>query len=179
MNEQETKLIDGLFAHLAEAAQKSGPRDPAAEQRVNDHLRQQPAAPYYMAQTILVQRAALKKAQERLQASGGAHAHPPAAAPQPSQQPAQQSGGGGFLAGAAQTALGVAGGVIVADFAIGAVDELAYGDVYDDMALGEAYDAGASDVAAASDLGGGDDLGGEDFGDFGGGDDFGGGFDDF
>ena len=171
MNEQEKKLIDGLFAHLASAAQKSGPRDPAAEQLVAEHLRRQPSAPYYMAQTILVQRAALKKAQERLQAGGQAPTQQspmPQPASQP-QQPAQQ--GGGFLAGAAQTAVGVAGGVIVADLAFGAIDELAYGDIYDDAALEEAYDAGTEDMAVASDLGGDDDLGG--------GDDFDGGFDDF
>lgn len=160
MNQQEQQLIDGLFAHLSKAAQAGGPRDPAAEQRVGQHIAQQPAAPYYMAQTILVQRAALKKAQERLQAAGQAPAQPAPPAQQPRQAP--QQGGGGFLAGAAQTALGVAGGVIVADLAIGAMDELAYGDVYDDMALGEAYDAGAEDLAAASDFGGGDDFGGFD-----------------
>lgn len=161
MNEQEKKLIDGLFAHVASAAQKGGPRDPAAEQLVAQHIQRQPLAPYYMAQTILVQRAALKKAQERLQAASGPPAPPQThAQPQP-QQVQPQQGGGGFLAGAAQTAVGVAGGVIVADLAFGAMDELAYGDVYDEIAVEEAYDAGAEDMAIASDLGGDDDLGGD------------------
>ena len=166
MNEQEKKLIDGLFQHLETAAQKSGPRDPAAEQLVAQRVQRLPSAPYYMAQTILVQRAALKKAQQRLAAAGQTSAAPPTQVRQPTVQPSQQSGGG-FLAGAAQTAVGVAGGVIVADLAMDVVDDLAYGDVADELAVEEAYDAGAEDMAVASDLGEGDDLGGglDDFGD--------------
>ena len=112
-----------------------------------------PAAPYYMAQAILVQEQALGTLQNRIQeleqaaaqrpAGGGgflgnlfgggaaAPAPRPAAMPQaqgpippqymqpgPAAAPGSPWGrpaGGGFLAGAMQTAMGVAGGVLVAD----------------------------------------------------------------
>ena len=149
MNKQEQQIINGLFQHLQSAEANSGPRDPAAERLLTAHLQRQPAAPYYMAQTILAQQAALKKAQSQLQATGRSG----------SPQQKSGSGGTGFLGGAAQTALGVAGGVVAADFAIDLLDEIEYGDVADDLVLGEAYDAGAEDL-----LGDADDL--FDFDDF-------------
>ena len=74
----------------------------------------------------------IKRAQELAKSQPGTMAAPGAPAATPTQAAQQQ--GGGFLAGAAQTALGVAGGIVVADLAIGAIDELAYGDIADEMA---------------------------------------------
>jgi hypothetical protein len=95
MNNDEQTLIDGLFSRLQQAEKDAGPRDVQADQRIKDHLASQPTAPYYMAQSILVQEAALKRLdqqnkqlqQELTQARSQAQA--PAAS--------SASGGGSFL----------------------------------------------------------------------------------
>jgi hypothetical protein len=61
MNSEEQTLIDGLFAKLKQAETDSAPRDAQAEARIKEHLGQQPGAPYYMAQSILVQEVAIKQ----------------------------------------------------------------------------------------------------------------------
>lgn len=155
MQNEEQQLIDNLFSRLKQAESQSSPRDAGAEQLIKQHLASQPGAPYYMAQAILIQEAALKKLnaqveelQNRLaqaqqqqaapqQSSGGflsslfgggsrptAPQQPPSgwnSAPQqpqyapPQQQYAAPARGTGFLGGALQTAVGVAGGVVMAD----------------------------------------------------------------
>lgn len=145
MQNEEQQLIDGLFSRLKQAESQTGPRDAAAEQLIKQHLQQQPGAPYYMAQAILIQEAAMKKLNERItelesrqaaqpqQSSGGflsglfgGGSRQPAPAQQPAWQNAQQQPqyasapaaagrGTGFLGGALQTAVGVAGGVVMAD----------------------------------------------------------------
>lgn len=140
MNRQERQVIEELFERLAEIERQGAPRDPEAEAFIRRRLAAQPAAPYYMAQTIVALEEALNAAQERIAelerrpASGpggvgsflsglfgdGGRRRPQAAAPYP-QQPQQPTGypqagyggGRGFLAGAAQTAMGVAGGVLL------------------------------------------------------------------
>jgi len=155
MQSEEQQLIENLFSRLKQAETQSGPRDAGAEQLIKQHLQNQPGAPYYMSQAILIQEAALKKLNAQVtdlenrlaqaqqqqapqQSSGGflsslfgggsrpaaqqqpAWGNPP---PQPQQQyapPQQQSAapaarGTGFLGGALQTAVGVAGGVVMAD----------------------------------------------------------------
>jgi hypothetical protein len=183
MNTEEQTVIDSLFGRIKQAEDPNQPRDAQAQACIEQHVRQQPAAPYYMAQAILVQEAAIKRLDEQnqqLQAelqqaraqaeaaraansapsnggggflssifgSGGRNAAPAPAptqavqaqrpsappvasaggwrepsAPGFSQPQAQQpgfgaaparSGGGSFLAGAMQTAAGVAGGVLLA-----------------------------------------------------------------
>ena len=61
MNTEEQTLIDGLFGKLKQAETESAPRDAQAEALIKEHLTRQPAAPYYMAQAILVQDVALKQ----------------------------------------------------------------------------------------------------------------------
>jgi len=145
MQNQEQQLIENLFSRLKQAGEQSGPRDADAEQLIRQHLQNQPDAPYYMAQAILIQEAALKKLNARItelennqaqqqapQQSGGFLSglfgggsrqqqpqqqqpgwnSPP---PQYAQQPAAPARGTGFLGGALQTAVGVAGGVVMAD----------------------------------------------------------------
>ncbi|KAA5970189.1 DUF2076 domain-containing protein [Pantoea sp. M_9] len=145
MQNQEQQLIENLFSRLKQAGEQSGPRDAGAEQLIRQHLQNQPDAPYYMAQAILIQEAALKKLNARItelennqaqqqapQQSGGFLSglfgggsrqqqpqqqqsgwnSPP---PQYAQQPAAPARGTGFLGGALQTAVGVAGGVVMAD----------------------------------------------------------------
>ncbi|MGH8381401.1 DUF2076 domain-containing protein [Pseudomonas sp.] len=65
MNSEEQTLIDGLFGRLRQAEDPAVPRDAQAQARIAEHLQQQPAAPYYMAQAILVQEAALKRLDEQ------------------------------------------------------------------------------------------------------------------
>ena len=157
MQSEEQRLIDGLFSRLKEAEAHSASRDTSAEERIAQHVSAQPAAPYYMAQTILIQEAAIKQLNDRIQAlesqvsqlqaakpsSGGflsglfggggssrgsdpipgaeQYGRPQAstqsqyAPPQQQQNYAPQAAarGGGFMAGALQTAAGVAGGVVL------------------------------------------------------------------
>jgi uncharacterized protein len=155
MQSEERQLIDGLFSRLKQAESQTSQRDPAAEQLIKLRLQEQPGAPYYMAQAILIQEAALKKLNDRVtelenrlaqqpqqqpqQSSGGflsslfgggSRQQAPqqrwnSAPAQPQQQPPQQpyynqapaapARGTGFLGGALQTAVGVAGGVVMAD----------------------------------------------------------------
>jgi len=162
MQSEEQKLIESLFGRLKQAETQSGPRDAAAEKLIQQQLQQQPGAPYYMAQAILIQEAALKQLNNRVseleaklaaqpqQSSGGFLAglfgsgrqqqqqqqqqsynapqqqsawgnapqqqqQPWNNAQQPYSAPAAPSAGRGFLGGALQTAVGVAGGVVMAD----------------------------------------------------------------
>ncbi|NCH54558.1 DUF2076 domain-containing protein [Cronobacter muytjensii] len=166
MQSEEQRLIDGLFDRLKAAGENSAPRDADAERWIEQHMRAQPGAAYYMAQTILIQEAAMKQLNGRIQAleaeveqlkhsasrqqsSGGflaglfgGNKHeqepprpqavargsdpipgaqqyqsaPPAGyAPQATQGQYYNNAprGGGFMAGALQTAAGVAGGVVL------------------------------------------------------------------
>lgn len=157
MYSQEHQLIEGLFSRLKQAESQTGPRDAAAEQLIKEHLQQQPGAPYYMAQAILIQEAAMKKLNDRVtelenrlaqqqqqqqqqpqQSSGGFLSslfgggsrqeapaqqqqqqpvwnNAPQQQPQYNNAPAAPARGTGFLGGALQTAVGVAGGVVMAD----------------------------------------------------------------
>jgi hypothetical protein len=152
MDQTERQIIDDLFAKLRQAEAQSGPRDPQAEAHIRDQVTRQPAAPYLMAQAIVMLEQALAASQtryeeleqqlrERPAASGGGlfgglfggGAKPDPAPQRPagaswghSQAPAygdprvaayanphQQRPGGGFMAGAMQTAMGVAGGMLI------------------------------------------------------------------
>ena len=140
MQSEERELITGLFGRLQPF--ESQPRDPEAEALIRDFVARQPASPYLLVQTVLVQEQALKAAQERiaeLEAKAGAApaaagflgsapkigpwgsqiqaAAPQAAAPS-TRSPLQaavapQSGGGSFLRSAMATAAGVAGGALL------------------------------------------------------------------
>ncbi len=90
MQREEQQLIDGLFSRLKQAESQTTARDAAAEQLIKQHLQEQPGAPYYMAQAILIQEAALKKLNERVTELENRVA-------QQQQQPQQSSGG--FLSG--------------------------------------------------------------------------------
>ncbi|MFL1418643.1 DUF2076 domain-containing protein [Pseudomonas fildesensis] len=70
MNSEEQTLIDGLFSRLQQAETDSAPRDAQAEAQIKEHMTRQPAAGYYMTQSILVQEHALKSldAQNKQQA---------------------------------------------------------------------------------------------------------------
>lgn len=64
MQAQERELIAGLFGRLQSF--ESQPREPEAEALIRDSVVRQPASPYLLVQTVLVQEQALKAAQERI-----------------------------------------------------------------------------------------------------------------
>src|SRR4051794_29775970 len=156
MDQNERQIIEELFGKLRQAEAQSGPRDVQAESFIRDQVSRLPAAPYLMAQAIVIQEQALAASQARIQeleqqlrerpASGGGGlfgslfgggaqrqpAGPPPNSPWGNQGAGQgygpvgdprvaayanpqyqQRSGGGFMAGAMQTAMGVAGGVLI------------------------------------------------------------------
>ncbi|MDM3884646.1 DUF2076 domain-containing protein [Pseudomonas sp. BCRC 81390] len=97
MNTEEQTLIDGLFSRIKQAEDPSQPRDAQAQARIEEHLRQQPAAPYYMAQAILVQEAALKRLDEQNKQLEAELKQARAQAEAARASSAPSSSGGGFL----------------------------------------------------------------------------------
>jgi len=91
MQSEEQQVIDGLFNRLKDAEAQSASRDAQAEALINEHIGRQPAAPYYMAQVILIQEAGLKRLDQRVRDLEAQLEQAQR------QRPAQ--GGGGFLAG--------------------------------------------------------------------------------
>jgi uncharacterized protein len=67
MNNEASVLIDSLFERIETAEKNTGERDKEAEAQINKHLVANPAAPYYMAQTIIMQEAALKQLNARVE----------------------------------------------------------------------------------------------------------------
>lgn len=61
MNDQEREVINDIFRRLEQVANQ--PRDPEAERFIADKLRQQPYAPYALAQSVFVQEQALARLQ--------------------------------------------------------------------------------------------------------------------
>lgn len=125
MPNRDDDAINGLFDRIEDVARNGTPRDREAEALIQQRLRDYPPAPYYMAQTILIQEQTLQQARERIeqleagqasQQSGGSWG-----GDEPQRQPARArgpwdrgaGGDGGFLAGAVQTALGVTGGMLL------------------------------------------------------------------
>lgn len=93
MSEQqsvEQRVISDLFSRIQQAEAGSGPRDAEAERLIQECIAKQPAAPYYMAQAMLVQEAAIKRLNEQVNALQQQ-------VTQLQSQPRQSSGG--FLAG--------------------------------------------------------------------------------
>jgi hypothetical protein len=213
MDPNERQVIDDLFGKLRQVEQQAPQRDAEADAYIRQQVSSVPAAPYYMAQAMLVQEQALATLQSRTQelerqlaerpASGGggflsglfgggqsqdrspAPSRPmaPAATGMMHQGMGAQSspwgsrpggawsgrgGGGGFLAGAMQTAVGVAGGLLVADALTSAFsggEEAVAGLAEEASATaGEAMepfqDASAEQGVEQQDVGGFDDGGG-------------------
>jgi hypothetical protein len=67
MDHTERQIIDDLFGKLRQAESQSGPRDPEAENHIRDLVARQPAAPYLMAQAIVMQEQALASLQARIE----------------------------------------------------------------------------------------------------------------
>ena len=169
MDHRDRQAIDELFTRLAQVERQAPPRDGEAEAHIRRRMGESPGGPYHMAQTIVAQDAALREAERRLaaleadlaeaRAQGGGflsglfgddrprHAQPGTA---PAPAGAVRSGGSGFLAGAAQTAAGVTGGILLAQAVTGALSGPA--------AAGDLHAAGGEDEAGSGDGGGWDDF---------------------
>lgn len=167
MDQNDRRAIDELFDKLDGVARSAPPRDAEAEAHIAERMARSPGAAYFLAQTVIVQEQALEQAQRQLapalppEPQGGFLSSIFGGGREASRGPARRAnpwgggqagypqpgrpGGSGFLAGAAQTALGIGGGILLAN-AVGGI--FAGGD----------EDAGADDA-------GGDDGGG-DFGGF-------------
>ncbi|MDX2264973.1 MAG: DUF2076 family protein [Hyphomicrobiales bacterium] len=90
MDRTEQDIIDELFGKLEQAERGDRNRDAGAERHIARLIDRQPAAPYYMAQAIIVQEHALKEAQRRIEELEA----------ELEDAPAQQgAGGGSFLGG--------------------------------------------------------------------------------
>jgi len=170
MDRSDQQAIEQLFGKLAAVERQVPQRDGDAEAFIREQIASQPGAPYYMAQTIVTQEQALQGAQARIEEleaqaaaaprqSGGLFGSlfgssapaprrsgavpsinrtaPAQAMPMGQQQPAR---GGGFLAGAAQTAMGVAGGVLL-------------GNAIGGMLGGSSGEAQAAEAAPEDDVG--------------------------
>jgi uncharacterized protein len=168
MDATERQVIDELFGKVRQAEGQTAPRDAEAEAHIRRHVEAQPAAPYYMAQAIVIQEQALAAAQARIEQLERQISERPAGGflgslfgggtrPAPA-QPSRAAGwdarvaayanphhrrGSGFLGGAMQTALGVAGGVLLGSAIAGmlapdaaAAAEPAAEDVPEDMDMG-------------------------------------------
>lgn len=138
MDHNDKQAIEGLFGKLATIERQSQPRDAEAEAFIAQQVARQPGAPYYLAQTVVVQEQALNAAEARIadleaqvhaarqggqggflsRLLGGGSPAPrprqPMGQPVPGMAP-QPGRGGSFLGGAAQTAMGVAGGMMLAN----------------------------------------------------------------
>jgi hypothetical protein len=64
MTPQEKELITTLLGRLKQAGGQ--PKDPEAEALIRQGLAEQPDAPYYLVQTVLIQEMALNQAQQRI-----------------------------------------------------------------------------------------------------------------
>ncbi len=152
MNQNDKVMIDKLFDQLGEAATQTTNRDPEADGYIRQRVQRQPEILYNMIQTLILQQKTLQHAKayvDKLQQQGGVQTTVPA---QPEQPRQEQS----FLAGAAETAVGVAGGIFLAD-AVGSIFDSVDYDVAAD-AVDEAYEAGLEDAVDLDDGFGFDDL---------------------
>ncbi|WP_246529688.1 DUF2076 domain-containing protein [Microvirga zambiensis] len=86
MDHQDRQAIEQLFGKISQVERQSTAPDAQAADFIRSRIDQQPNAPYYMAQTIVVQEQALSAAHGRIQQLEHELAN-------------RRAGGGGFLSG--------------------------------------------------------------------------------
>jgi uncharacterized protein len=154
-NQQDQQTINGLFDRIEDVARNSPPRDREAERLIQQRLSEFPPAPYYLAQTVVMQEQALAQARARIAELEQQHPRGPWDRRADWQdQPAR--GQGGFLAGAAQTALGVSGGLLLGSVIAGMFGSGAHASEGDAPAVDDSDPGGADDFGD-----GGFDIGGD------------------
>lgn len=194
LNPDDRRAIEGLFSRLRDVERRTDSRDSEAEALIREEISRQPGAPYYMAQTILVQEHALSVAEQRIaeleaqlerrpgdflgslfgsRDTPRTQYLPPARRERgPWDRNDAGSRGGGFLAGAAQTALGVTGGLLLGSaiasmFGAGSAQaEQTNADAQNAEQDPSPQDTGQPETGGNDDFGGGDigdgfDLGGD------------------
>lgn len=173
MTPQERDIIGGIFDRLRQA--EGQPRDPQAEAFIAERIRQQPYAPYIMAQTIYMQEQALANLQQQIedlqrrqqqpQQSGGflsslfgggrqAAPPPPAYQQQPMGQPMGGPQGGPWQQQPAMAGQQPRQGMGFLGTAAAAAVGVA-GGMMAANALSNAFAHGAAGPQAAADFGGG------------------------
>lgn len=180
MNIVDRQAIEDLFRRLRDAEKDGGPRDPEAEKLIERLVSRQPTVAYYLAQTVLVQQWALNAAHDRIEhlerrgaggilsalfggRSGSADRRASSGAPSSLGHTATT----GFLATASNTALGVAGGFILADLlAQASFTDEAFASGVGSAEAASPVEAGTVDGGFGGDFGGGDFGGGGDAGGF-------------
>lgn len=178
LNSDDRRAIEGLFSRVADVERQNPDRDPDAVRLIEQQIARQPSAPYYLAQTVLVQEHALEVAERRIRELEQKLESRERAMDRPrgpwerndrqdidDRNDRRSGGGGGFLAGAAQTAMGVAGGLLLGS-AIGSL----FGGGSAHAAESSGHDAQSdnnTDNGNDTDAGNDQDFGG-DAGDFGG-----------
>ena len=127
MNIVDRQAIEDLVTRLKDAEQRGGPRDAEAEALIARLVQRQPAAAYYLAQTVLVQQWALNAAHDEIARHeprsggilgalfGGRRRAAETSAKDAMPASLGQNSATGFLATAANTAVGLAGGFILHD----------------------------------------------------------------
>lgn len=196
MDQNDQQAITTLFRKLQAVEQQGTPRDPEAEDFIRKQVETQPGAPYYMAQTIVVQEQALEAAQAKIEeleargqsegggllgslfGGGSSRGSVPSVGRRPAQLPAGQPSLGHPAHNPAY-ARGGSGGFLAGatQTAMGVAGGMLLGSAIAGMMTGDAAaEPSAADAAAGegsadagSDTGGdfGGDMGG-DFGDLGG-----------
>jgi uncharacterized protein len=173
LRQEDERAIEDLFERLDKVARNSEAPDQDAEAFIQDKLRQNPDAAYYMAQTIIVQEAALREQQARLgeleqtgeRSRGGTlggifgdRASERRRGPWGEADDRPARGGGGFLAGAAQTALGVTGGMLLGSAIAGmfgtpaSAEDAIPADEPEDTGLEDGGDFGSDDFDMGGDF---------------------------
>lgn len=170
LTRDDRDAIEGLFRRLDEAERRGGPRDREAEELIRALMARQPASPYYLAQTVIVQQQALNEAERRIEELESRGRQPERRNPwgnaATDDQPVNRNyRSGGFLAGAAETALGVAGGMMLASL-IGSIFSVGSANASEASQDDTSSDAGAEDSGQDSGDGGFDggdgfDIGGD------------------
>jgi hypothetical protein len=95
MSPEERQMLTALFDRVKSAA--AAPRDADAEALISQSVRDQPYAPYLLAQAVLVQEQGMKAATDRIKQLEDQVRDLQESASRP--QPAAQSSGGSFLGG--------------------------------------------------------------------------------
>jgi len=163
MNVNEKQATKQLSTSLKQIAAQSGSRDREVESYINKHIGQISGAMYYMAQTIIVQQQALKQAEAQISQMKARQQQGNFVPRQQAYQSTANQSGGRFLANAAQTSLGIGGGILVANAGMALADSL-FGDSFDTGDLLNVDEAGYEDATGDALF---DDDGFDDFGDFG------------
>jgi len=160
LRDEDQHAIEDLFERLRRVERNSGPRDRDAEALISQRMSEHPAAAYYMAQTIIVQEAALRDQQTRIEAlEADAKRRPsgfldsifgddpeerrsPPATGQRQGGPWDRPASVGFLAGAAQTALGVTGGMLLGSAIAGMFSDPAQAAAPEETPADEGFEGG-------------------------------------